>query len=109
MCRGKENCTLSSSVWVVPVHSLGVEGKNPCPSLIKDDIAQTRIETKDCLPRRKLTQKVLEDILFNNFKQHYKLNKAPFIVNIETEWFDDEFGEMLMHALKTFVSDLTDR
>ncbi len=85
-----------------------VKGKNPCPSLIKDEVAQNRLETKDCVPRRKLTQKILEEMLFNNFRQHYKLNKAPFIINIETEWFD-EFGDMLTNALRTFVSDLTDR
>ena len=76
--------------------------------MIKDEVAQNRIDTKDCLPRRKLTQKLLEDMLFTNFKQHYQLNKAPFIINIETEWFN-EFGEMLTNALKTFVNDLTDR
>lgn len=106
LCRGKTNCTMNS-VWVVPVHTLGVEGKNPCPTLIKDEVAQNRIDTKDCVPRRKLTQKILEEMLFTNFMQHYKLNKAPFIINIETEWFN-EFGEMLTEALKKFVNDLTD-
>lgn len=76
--------------------------------MIKDEVAQNRIDTKDCVPRRKLTQKILEEMLFTNFMQHYKLNKAPFIINIETEWFN-EFGEMLTQALKKFVNDLTDR
>lgn len=45
--------------------------------------------------------------LFENFDRHYKLNKAPFIINIETEWLD-EFGDMLTEALKAFINDLTD-
>lgn len=46
-------------------------------------------------------------MLFSNFELHYKTNKAPFILNIETEWFD-EFGEMLTGALQSFINALTD-
>ena len=50
-----QNCSLSmSSVWIVPQHFLNVEGKNPCPTLIKDEIAENRLETKNCVPLKDL-------------------------------------------------------
>lgn len=105
-CREKDNCTMNS-VWVVPLHTLGVEGQNACPLLIKDEISQNRLANKNCIPRHKLTMEIFKKTLFQNFDRHYKLNKAPFIINIETEWLD-EFGEILTEALKTFINDLTD-
>jgi len=108
-CRNKDNCSMNS-VWVVPMHTLTlIDDKKMyfCPSLIKDEIAENRINTKDCLEREQLTQTLLEKMLFTNFELHYKTNKAPFILNIETEWFD-EFGEMLTGALQSFINALTD-
>lgn len=49
------NCSLIlNSVWIVPQHYLNVEGEHPCPMLIKDEVAQNRMETKDCLPTKNL-------------------------------------------------------
>lgn len=104
-CQDQANCTMNS-VWIVPLHFLSIETLNPCPTLIKDEIAANRIDTKHCLPRNELKQELIEKMLFENFESHYNLNKAPFILNLETEWFD-EFGEMLTKALRSFVNELT--
>ncbi len=82
------------------------KGKNPCPSLIKDEIPDNRLETKDCLAKNRLTVKVIEDQLHENFKRHYETNKAPFVINIETNWLD-KYADMLTGAFKRFVNNLT--
>jgi hypothetical protein len=53
-----------------------------------------------------MTQKVIEQMLFDNFKRHYETNKAPFIINIETSWLETH-GEILTEALLKFINDLT--
>ena len=63
-------------------------------------------ESKNCIPSKKLTQKDIEDQLIKNFNRHYKTNKAPFIINIETNWFKSH-GEILTNALVKFVDILT--
>lgn len=100
------NCSLSS-IWVVPLHYLNVEGKNPCPMLIKDDIADNRLETKNCVPKNELNETILFDQLIDNFKRHYRTNKAPFVINIELNWFE-KYGDMLTNALIKFINELTD-
>ena len=65
-----------------------------------------RLANKDCLERNELTAEILEKQLMFNFERHYKLNKAPFIINIETSWFKSH-GEMLTEALIKFVNALT--
>jgi len=104
-CSSSQNCSLSS-VWVVPMHYYNATGKNPCPTLIKDDIADNRLDTKSCIPRNELTQKILEDLLFHDF-DIYMGNKAPFVINIELNWFD-KYGEILTNALVKFINELTD-
>jgi hypothetical protein len=74
--------------------------------LIKDEISDNRLETKNCVNRKDLTSTLLEDQLIKNFESHYKTNKAPFVINIEMIWFED-FGEMLTEALVNFVNKLT--
>jgi len=64
------------------------------------------LETRDCLPLNELTQKALEDQLFENFDRHYKTNKAPFIINIELSWFE-KHADILTNALITFIDELT--
>lgn len=105
VCKENTNCSMSS-VWVVPLHYLNVEGKNQCPTLIKDEIADNRLETKNCLPKNELNKTILYKQLLDNFNRHYKTNKAPFIINIETNWFE-QFGDMLTEALVQFINDLT--
>ncbi len=74
--------------------------------MIKDEISDNRLETKNCVNRKDLTSILLETQLINNFERHYKTNKAPFVINIEMIWFE-EFGEMLTEALVNFVNKLT--
>ena len=81
-------------------------GKHPCPTLIKDEFSENRMDTRNCVPRTQLTQKLLEEQLFDNFNRHYRTNKAPFVLNIETIWFE-EFGDMLTEALVKFINELT--
>ena len=74
--------------------------------MIKEENSENRLETRDCLPLSELTQKALEEQLFENFDRHYKTNKAPFIINIELSWFE-KHADILTNALITFVDELT--
>ena len=65
-----------------------------------------RNPTKDCIKPEDITEKVLSDILFHNFRRHYEPNKAPYVVNIETSWFD-KYGNTLTNALVNFINNLT--
>lgn len=105
LCNGQSNCSMSS-VWIVPLHYLNVESKYPCPTLIRDDISDNRLENKNCLPKDQINSTILADFLVENFKRHYSTNKAPYIINIELSWFDT-FGDALTNALVDFVSKAT--
>lgn len=105
MCKNMTICPING-VWVVPLHYLNADVKNSCPSLIRDDISYNRLENRFCTDRKDLTSKLLEEMLIDNFKRHYTTNKAPFVINIETIWFE-QFGEMLTEALVNFVNKLT--
>lgn len=94
------------SVWMVPLHYLNVEGNNPCPTLIKDEIAENRLETKNCIPLKELNKTNILEQLNDNFNRHYKTNKAPFVINIELAWFE-RYGEMLTDALVEFIANHT--
>lgn len=74
--------------------------------MIKDEKADNRFDAQDCLSKNKLTQKVIEEQLFDNFRRHYDTNKAPFVINIETIWLD-KYGDMLTGAFRKFVNNLT--
>ncbi|CAF0728061.1 unnamed protein product [Brachionus calyciflorus] len=106
LCNGQSNCSMSS-VWIVPLHYFNIEGKNPCPTLIKDEIPENRLLTKSCYPKNALNSSILYDFLISDFKRHYTTNKAPFVINLELSWFD-KFGDMLTDALVDFITELTD-
>ncbi len=90
----------------MPLHYLDAEGQHPCPTLIKDEVAENRMDTNDCIALNRLTQQVLENQLLEDFNRHYKTNKAPFIINIETSWFQ-KYPDILTNALVNFVNELT--
>lgn len=101
------NCT-TKSIWVVPMHYLDAEDKYPCPSLISTESFTNRFSTHKCRAAKDLTQPILEKILMNNFKRHYDTNKAPFVLNIETSWFQ-RYGDILTGALVNFIANMTNQ
>ncbi len=109
------NCALSS-VWMIPMHFLNVKEKQEtnqgkvvnkiCSTLVNNYIAEDRLDNKNCYKSSELTQKIIEEQLFNNFFSHYKRNKAPFVLNIETAWFE-KYGQILTDAIVQFIHELT--
>jgi hypothetical protein len=53
-----------------------------------------------------LNRDKLVGMLEESFAAHYKTNKAPLVINIETSWFY-KYGDMVTEALVKFISDLT--
>lgn len=104
-CNGQSNCSMGS-VWIVPLHYFNIEGKYPCPTLIRDEIADNRLETKNCFPKELINSTILSEFLIDNFQRHYTTNKAPFVINIELSWFD-RYGDVLTEAFVDFISKAT--
>lgn len=82
------------------------KGKNPCPTLIPFESLGNRMSTRSCIKAEEITENLLETMIYENFKRHYETNKAPFVLNIETSWFN-KYGEMLSEALVKFIHRLT--
>jgi hypothetical protein len=62
--------------------------------------------SRKCLDHTELTTDTLVEMLMKSFNGHYSVNKAPFLINIETSWFN-RHGDMVTDALVKFISDLT--
>jgi hypothetical protein len=69
-------------------------------------IGESRMENSNCLQLADLDQDKLESQLRNNFIQHYRRNKAPFVINIELKWFE-RYGDLLTDALISFIHEFT--
>lgn len=55
LCEDHSNCSvILHSMWVIPQHFLHFGSKNMCPTLIKDEIAENRLETRNCVPVKEL-------------------------------------------------------
>ena len=114
-CKENSNNCSMNGIWVVPMHTLNIKEENSnnrkeinrtCSSLINNYIAEDRMQNKNCYQSSEITQKVIEDQLIENFQSHYKPNKAPFVINIETAWFE-KYGNILTDALVQFIDELT--
>jgi hypothetical protein len=68
--------------------------------------AENRMENTNCIQLGELDQEKLEMQLRRNFLQHYKRNKAPFVINIELKWFE-KHADILTEALVSFIHDFT--
>lgn len=94
------------SFWSVPNHFLNIESINTCPLLINNDFFAFRNIDSLCIEPKKLTTDILTNQLIENFNRQYKTNKAPFIINIELEWFD-KYGDLITDSLVQFISNIT--
>lgn len=47
------------------------------------------------------------DFLWKNFEHHYRTNRAPFMVNLEANWFNEK--EFALKAMKKFIAALLSR
>ncbi len=59
--------------------------------------------------QRDQNQNGIKELLFRKFKTHYRSNKAPLIINIETDWLtsDSQKNSKLTDALVQFVAEIT--
>jgi len=74
--------------------------------LLNDEVAENRMDTLKCTKKKDLTQQLIFEQLMANFNRSYMNNKAPFIINIETNWLD-EYGNILTDAIVQFINFLT--
>lgn len=75
--------------------------------MINNYIAEQRLDNKNCYQTNEVTERNLYEQLMDNFVRFYKPNKAPYVINIEMDWFEQGHGEKLTNALVQFINELT--
>jgi hypothetical protein len=92
------------SFWVVPSHFLNIDDPNVCPRLFKNKLPGLMKQYESCRSDVATTSDIIFKDLKNNFDMYYKANKAPFIINIELDWFNDETkAGVLKESLLNFM------